>query len=58
MERVRVEIIESEGGRDTRFVQWRRFNNLEDAEKFIDAFNAGNDDPDAPDCYMYARITV
>ena len=54
---VEVQIIESERGWGSKVDETKVFNNLADAEAFVDGFNSKNDKDSVPDWYMYAQIT-
>ena len=54
----RVDVIESEKGWGQRVEETRDFDQLADAQKFVDKFNAVNDKPITPSWYMYATQPV
>lgn len=51
-----VQLIESERGWGQRVDEVKKFKTREDAEKYVDTFNAKNNKRIVPDWYMYARI--
>jgi hypothetical protein len=53
---IRVLIIESERGWGQKIDEEKEFDTLEAAEAFIKDYNKGNNLPEAPDWYMYARL--
>lgn len=54
---VEVQVIESERGWGSKIDETKIFNNLADAEKFVNEFNSHNTESSAPDWYMYAQIS-
>lgn len=53
---VKVAIIESERGWGQRVDEIKEFPTKEEAEAFIQDFNAENNEDVVPDWYMYARL--
>ena len=52
--RYRVDIIESERGWGQRIDDVKFFDDLEEAEQFVENYNKKNNLPVVPDWYMYA----
>lgn len=50
----KVYIIESERGWGQRVDEVKRFESLDEANRFVKEFNAENNLPNVPDWYMYA----
>ena len=56
-DKVKVVIIESERGWGQRIDEVKEFDTREQAEDFVEEFNADNTEDTVPDWYMYARIS-
>lgn len=54
----KVQLIESERGWGQRVNETKYFDNLIDAEQFVDSFNATNNLTHVPDWYMCATTPV
>jgi hypothetical protein len=55
-DKIRVNLIESESGWGFKIDEVKYFDTMEEAEVFVTEFNKHNDQPNAPDWYMYAEI--
>ena len=53
-----VAIIESESGWGQRVDEIKKFDDIDEAEKFVTEFNSENNKPIVPSWYMYAEDPV
>lgn len=56
MEKIKVEIIESERGWGSKIDEIVEFDTKEQADSFIKEYNSKNNLPTTPDWYMYAKL--
>lgn len=54
---IEVSIIEFESGWGQRVDGTKKFNTIEDADKFVKEYNKNNNKETVPDWYMYATIS-